>query len=496
MPDAKRYGNFDLLVSTGDHARYLLRVLAAPGGGETAEPAMAPRDELQALTADIDAWRAVALDRSRLRALGAALMAWLFRGPVLQLYRTSLARLGPEEGMRVRLRIEPAELHGIPWECCYDTQQEVFLAQDLRTPFVRYLLGTFNRSKLADARLKVLVAVASPRGLPPLHAEDEYARIEDALDELGGRVEICRTAATLDGLQDALRRGPNVLHFIGHGGFDPDAGGYIVVDDGQGGPQMADAEVLAGYLRGSSVRLAILNACESARTDPTDSFAGVVPRLVQAGLPAVIAMQTFLTDEAAVKFARAFYRALADGWPLDAAVTASRQALFGHSPESSIWSIPVLYLSAPDGILWEAEEMSPTANVASPPTPTGPSNFQFNFRGPATINAAVVGGNQYVTQIHKGSETPTDEPAADRIWNTATLRDLLTAGFSDGELTTLCFDHFSAVYEDFAVGMSKSDKIQRLLDHCIRYERVETLLSVVREANPVQYRRYEGQLRR
>ena len=489
MPDAKRYGNFDLLVSTGDHARYLLRVLAAPGGGATAEPAMAPRDELQALTAGIDAWRAVALDRNRLRALGATLMAWLFRGPVLQLYRASLARLGPEEGMRVRLRIEPAELHGIPWECCYDTQQEAFLAQDPRTPLVRHLLGAFNRSKLADARLKVLVAVASPRGLPPLHAEDEYARIEDALDELGGRVEICRTTATLDGLQDALRRGPNVLHFIGHGGFDPDAGGYLVVDDGQGGPQMADAEVLAGYLRGSSVRLAVLNACESARTDPADSFAGVAPRLVQAGLPAVIAMQTFLPDEAAAKFARAFYRALADGWPLDAAVTASRQALFGHSPESSIWSIPVLYLSAPDGILWEAEETPSTANGAPPPTPTGPSTFQFNFRGPVTINAAVVGGNQHVTQIHKDSESPSGEPAADRRWNTAALRDLLTAAFSDGELTTLCFDHFSAVYEDFAAGMSKSDKIQRLLDHCIRYEQVETLLAVVREANPVQYRR-------
>jgi hypothetical protein len=258
---------------------------------------------------------------------------------------------------------------------------------------------------------------------------------------------------------------------------------------------MADAEVLAGYLRGSSVRLAVLNACESARTDPADSFAGVAPRLVQAGLPAVIAMQTFLTDEAAMKFARAFYGALADGWLLDAAVTASRQALFGHSPRSSIWSIPVLYLSAPDGILWEVEETPSTANPAPPPAPTGPSNFQFNFRGPTTINAAVVGGNQYVTQIHKDSETPSGAPAADRQWNTTALRDLLTAAFSDGELTTLCFDHFSAVYEDFAAGMSKSDKIQRLLSHCVRHEQVETLLIVVREANPVQYRRYEGQLR-
>ncbi len=52
------------------------------------------------------------------------------------------------------------------------------------------------------------------------------------------------------------------------------------------------------------------------------------------------------------------------------------------------------------------------------------------------------------------------------------LRELLTAAFSDAELTTLCFDHFHPVYEDFAAGMSKGDKIQRLLDYCIRHEQV------------------------
>jgi hypothetical protein len=51
------------------------------------------------------------------------------------------------------------------------------------------------------------------------------------------------------------------------------------------------------------------------------------------------------------------------------------------------------------------------------------------------------------------------------------------------------------VYEDFATGMSKGDKIQRLLDHCIRYEQVEALLAAVQRANPAQYERFEDQLR-
>ena len=83
----------------------------------------------------------------------------------------------------------------------------------------------------------------------------------------------------------------------------------------------------------------------------------------------------------------------------------------------------------------------------------------------------------------------------DPQWNSAALCKLLSAAFSDGELTTLCFDHFRQVYEDFAAGMSKGDKIQRLLDHCIRYARVEELLVAVQKANPGQYRRCEGSLR-
>jgi hypothetical protein len=80
-------------------------------------------------------------------------------------------------------------------------------------------------------------------------------------------------------------------------------------------------------------------------------------------------------------------------------------------------------------------------------------------------------------------------------WNAAALRDLLTAAFNDEELTTLSFDSFRPVYEDFASGMSKGQKIQRLLDYCLRREQVEDLLAAVRETNPAQYRRYESSLR-
>lgn len=48
-----------------------------------------------------------------------------------------------------------------------------------------------------------------------------------------------------------------------------------------------------------------------------------------------------------------------------------------------------------------------------------------------------------------------------RRHDTAAIRDLLTAAFSDEELDLLCYDHFRSVYEGFSGGMSKAQKVHR-----------------------------------
>jgi outer membrane protein assembly factor BamB len=90
----------------------------------------------------------------------------------------------------------------------------------------------------------------------------------------------------------------------------------------------------------------------------------------------------------------------------------------------------------------------------------------------------------------------TSERSESATWDTAAVRELLSAAFSDQELTTLCFDHFHSVYENFGSGMNKGRKIQLILDHCVRRGRVAELLNRVREHNPAQYARFEGRLRR
>ena len=44
----------------------------------------------------------------------------------------------------------------------------------------------------------------------------------------------------------------------------------------------------------------MLNACEGARADVTNPFAGTAQQLMQQGIPAVVAMQFEITDDAAI----------------------------------------------------------------------------------------------------------------------------------------------------------------------------------------------------
>jgi hypothetical protein len=96
----------------------------------------------------------------------------------------------------------------------------------------------------------------------------------------------------------------------------------------------------------------LLNACEGARSSLRDIFSSTAATLVRRGVPAVLAMQNEITDFAAVELARAFYAALADGLPVDAAVAEARKHVSSLAVNSVEWGTPVLFMRAPDGILF------------------------------------------------------------------------------------------------------------------------------------------------
>ena len=92
----------------------------------------------------------------------------------------------------------------------------------------------------------------------------------------------------------------------------------------------------------------------------------------------------------------------------------------------------------------------------------------------------------------RSSRSPASQ--AQPEWDTSAIRDLLTAAFSDEELEFVCYDCFRSVYEQFTGGMSRRQKVQRLIEHCERSRSLDELLRVVRERNPAQFARFDAQL--
>ncbi len=70
---------------------------------------------------------------------------------------------------------------------------------------------------------------------------------------------------------------------------------------------------------------------------------------------------------------------------------------------------------------------------------------------------------------------------------TADVRRFLAAAFSDEELDALCFDYFPRVYDDFASGMTKGQKIQALIEHCQRHGHMDSLAGALQKERGEQY---------
>jgi hypothetical protein len=100
-----------------------------------------------------------------------------------------------------------------------------------------------------------------------------------------------------------------------------------------------------------------------------------------------------------------------------------------------------------------------------------------------------------------GAARPEAAEAGDRAevptrYDTNTIRQLLHEALDDEGLTALCYDYFRDVYEAFAAGMSKYDKVQNLIEYCDRQGQLDKLLDQVRQLNPYQYEQFRSQLDR
>ncbi|MEW6030609.1 MAG: CHAT domain-containing protein [Chloroflexota bacterium] len=365
-----KYLDFDLLIERGG-VGYTARVLESPAGEASAKfDVPFSQTDVEDFFIQIGHTRSFEPPQVRkMHEFGQALFEAVFRGEVRDRLRASLSEAGQQgAGLRIRLRLSGVpELGNLPWEFIYDPSLNRFLALSVETPLVRYLETSQAIQPLTvQPPLRILTMICGPKDFPKLDVEREWENLRESVQSLqaGGLVHLHRlTPPTLPALQQQLRREQyHIFHFVGHGVFSKrDQDGFLLLENEQGGGHRLSARDLGTLLHDHRpLRLVVLNACEGARAALDDQFAGTAQSLIQQGIPAVIAMQFRITDQASITLAHEFYGALADGYPVDAALTEARKAIKTQGNELE-WGTPVLYMRSPDGRIFDVAQLPAAA---------------------------------------------------------------------------------------------------------------------------------------
>jgi tetratricopeptide (TPR) repeat protein len=254
--------------------------------------------------------------------------------------------------------------------------------------------------------LRILGMISDPATdeWPSLNVAKERDRINKGIDKLQreGRVDFQWVSGGTgkDLMNKLLEQEWHIFHFIGHGGVEPrresvgygspfDQSGFIVMVDEDRKPTKKFASDLAMMLANAkkSLRLVVLNCCESAKVNVGERFGNPAIGLMHQGwLPAVVAMQFPVTDRAAINMSEGFYTALANNAPVDDAVTNARRFIQLQSKVE--FGIPVLYMRSVDGRIFDVDNPRVEAPNSSVDIPAQPSFEELQRRREEFLLAA------------------------------------------------------------------------------------------------------------
>jgi CHAT domain-containing protein len=225
----------------------------------------------------------------------------------------------------------------------------------------RYETANLSVAKWLQCRqqsnvLNVLLVINPTNNLPGADLEGE--RVQQLLkDNPATKVTpLHGDAATKEALLEAFSSGGfDMVHYAGHGFFDPQ-------QRGRSGLFCANGEVLSGLDLATIDNLPTLmffNACETARVRGADaavgppkdkseavqSGVGFAEALLRGGIANFIGTYWPVQDISAKTFAPAFYQSLLDGLSLNDALLNGRHALqkLGDSPAPQDWADYVFY---------------------------------------------------------------------------------------------------------------------------------------------------------
>lgn len=315
----------------------------------------------------VDSASSLEIDLSELRELvndaqayGAALTGMVFSPEEVGKFYTLAVAAAQATPVHFRLRIEGApQYHDVRWELLHDPNNpERAVATSQNMLFSRYLGSKDWRPvELQELRSpRALIVIANPadlgdwspggRELPPVDVGAELARAQAALGEY--RTEVLagggdkHNAPSMDNLISRLAGGFDVLYLVAHGALVNERP-LIFLEDENGTGTDPDADRLIARVRDlkQPPSVVFLSSCQSAGGESADggALAALGPRLAEAGVPAVIAMQGNITMRTAGDFAPAFFESFRQDGVVDQAMAVAR----GRIRDRHDWWVPVLF---------------------------------------------------------------------------------------------------------------------------------------------------------
>ncbi|HEX4955801.1 MAG TPA: CHAT domain-containing protein [Thermoanaerobaculia bacterium] len=403
MGEPIRYEDFAISIEKDGEGRLKARVDASPldrseGPFTQPDPAMDAEawfEELEGsvrgfsgATHDDGSWTVetsgAADDQSLAEQRGQELFDALFQEEVRKLWDECRVRMENRqgEGLRLRLVFDRKRLREdfdsvafLPWELLCDPRGASFLARNAKTPVVRHVVTARDRAPRSFYKgFSVLLVAPRPAGTRPLDQVREAQLVKEALAQLPEVKVVEPEGQTVESLLEAISASvPTVLHFMGHGDFgEGQTEGGLFFEDDEGQPHLVPGSQLAGLLQDlEKPPIVVLNACGTSmlpRLDAKNPYSHVAEKLVAKGFTTVIAMQFSISDQAAIQFTKHFYRALADGLPVDGAVARGRLGIAAQaSAAANEWATPTLYMRSADGYVLDRHKLEGDRLVSTRP---------------------------------------------------------------------------------------------------------------------------------
>ncbi|MGW2228398.1 CHAT domain-containing protein [Streptomyces formicae] len=345
-------------------------------------------------------------------------------------------RMRPPRGLRVRFDLPP-ELRDLPLEalCTPPGSPQQALALNHGYSLARSLPGGPLGRRLPDPAdqpsvIRLVVAWASPAGLPPLRATAEVAALKEGLSEVAVQTKVVERA-TRTRLEAALGTHtelPTAVLLIAHGEYDHEIGeGTVSLETDGGGVDRVPADLLSGLLlKAQGLRLVALNLCAGADSSSMEPFSGLAQALIGGGVPAVVAMRGRVSDVVAGTFGPELFKGVAANRTIDESMAAARLRI-SHQPEHTAveWATPALFLheECRQGWLFKAREVRDEDAAATDPLREGAEALRA-FKSPVghVDSTVLIGAARfqrdlgYWTQVRRTLRTPTRSYEDEQRW--------------------------------------------------------------------------------